>query len=127
MIIIKGDIIVEYLQEETKESLWELYHTISVCDSKGRLVTIEDGFVTDFASVPKFLWSFIAPIGKFNLASVIHDYYYTTHNCESREFADNEFLKWMDYTNPKTKIRNRIMFYAVRLFGKKRWNTFGNS
>ena len=38
-------------------------------------ITVPKEFVTDFASVPKGLWSFgLSPHGKFSKAAIIHDY-----------------------------------------------------
>lgn len=120
MLIVKGDIIVRYMSEEKKETLWELREPISIILSNGQLLVIPKKFVTDFASVPKIFWSAISSIGHYNLASVIHDYFYTYKN-KSRKFADKEFLNWMNFTTPKTKIRNYIMYICVRLFGYKRY------
>ena len=45
-------------------------------------ITVPKGFVTDFASVPKELWSFgLSLHGKFSKAAIIHDYLYWTQGC----------------------------------------------
>jgi hypothetical protein len=119
MEIIQGEIVVRYMAEQKKEILWELKQPIIIGLSNGAIIEIPVGFITDFASVPKILWSAISSIGKFNLASVVHDYIY------DRCFSDKEFLRLMHMTSPNTKLRNRIMFYAVRLFGAKRWREQG--
>lgn len=120
MKIIEGDIIVRYMQEQTKEILWVINKPIVVELSNNEVLTIPIGFETDFASVPKPIWSFIAPIGHYNLASVIHDYFYTYKN-KSRKFADYEFLNWMNFTSPKTRTRNKLMYLGVKWFGAKRY------
>jgi hypothetical protein len=125
MKIILGDIIVRYMSEEKKEIIWELQREVSVQLSNKRFLEIPKGFVTDFASVPKIFWSAIAPIGHYNLASLIHDYHYTYHTT-TRKFADKEFLMWLNFLTPKKKIRNKIMYIAIRLFGSKRWAYYGN-
>lgn len=131
MQILKGEIIVEYLQDEKKEQLWKLVEPIVVVLSNGNPLTAPSGFVTDFASVPKVFWSVIAPIGKYNLAAVIHDYFYTEHPYgdmpSNRKYADREFLRWLNFTTPKHTTRNKIMFFAVRLFGKKRWDIYSKT
>lgn len=123
MEIIKGDIIVKY--EGTKEYPfeWTLAEPLSVILSNGKLMQIPVGYLTDFASVPRFLWSFISPIGQVNLPSIIHDYIYTEHNY-SRKFGDDEFLKWMDFIAPHHKFKNRVMYCAVRIFGRPRWKKY---
>lgn len=123
--VIQDDIIVRYMQEVKSEFLWELRQNISVITSDGTTTVVPIFFQTDFASVPHLLWSIIPGIGKFNLASVLHDYFYTTHSKTRRE-ADREFLIWMDYSEPDKWIRNRVMYAGVRLFGGYRYRTRGN-
>jgi len=118
--IISGDIIARYMQEEKKETLWEIREPICVQLSNGDVLVIPCGFVTDFASVPKFLWSLIAPIGHYNLASIIHDYFYT-YKTKDRKFADKEFLRWMNFTSVNTRTRNRLMYWGVRIGGSRRY------
>lgn len=40
----------------------------------GTYVTVPVDFVTDFASVPRIMWSVFPPWGKYGKAAVIHDY-----------------------------------------------------
>ncbi len=40
----------------------------------GLEITVPAGFVTDFASVPRFLWFIFPPMGTYNPATVLHDY-----------------------------------------------------
>ena len=42
----------------------------------GRIVTVEKGFVTDFASIPKFLWNILPQHGHYDRAAVVHDKLY---------------------------------------------------
>ena len=45
-------------------------------------ITVPKGFVTDFASIPKPLWSLgLSPYGQYSRAAVIHDYLYWTQGC----------------------------------------------
>lgn len=125
MKIHLGEIYVRYMSEEKKEQLFELQREIHVELSSGQSLEIPKNFVTDFASVPKIFWSFIGPIGKFNLASIIHDYFYTYHTT-TRAFADKEFYLWMQFSAPDKYIRNKIMYWGVRLFGGNRWRYYGN-
>ena len=109
MNIINGDIIARYMSEQNKEILWEIKEPICVELSGGAMLVIPVGFVTDFASVPRLFWSAISPIGHYNLASVIHDFFYT-YKTVGRKVADKEFLEWMNFTTPKTKLRNKLIF-----------------
>lgn len=40
----------------------------------GFKVGVEQGYRTDFGSVPRFFWRVISPIGRYNKATVIHDW-----------------------------------------------------
>ena len=40
------------------------------------VVAIEAGFITDFASIPRMLWTAWPPTGKYGKAAVIHDKLY---------------------------------------------------
>lgn len=51
-------------------------------------IVVPRGFVTDFASIPEFLWSFgLSPHGQYSRAAVIHDFLYWSQGC-TREQAD---------------------------------------
>jgi len=39
-------------------------------------ITIPKGFVTDYASVPRYLWWLYPPVGGYDDAAVVHDYLY---------------------------------------------------
>jgi len=124
MKIIQGDIIVKYIGTHEDPYDWEIHQEISVVLSNDVIMEIPIGYVTDFASVPRWLWSLISPQGVgTNLASIIHDFIYTEHNY-SRKFADKEFLAWLNFLEPNHKIRNKLMYRAVRAFGKSRWKKY---
>lgn len=38
------------------------------------VIVVPAGFVTDFASTPRALWSVIPPTGRYQLAAVVHDF-----------------------------------------------------
>lgn len=81
-------------------------------------VIVPAGFITDFASVPRILWSIIPPTGRYTKAAVLHDYLYVTkgdHNF-SRKYCDKLFLEAMKVLKVK-KWKRIIMYLAVRAFG----------
>lgn len=123
MKILRGKIIVEYVGTKSDPYDWSIVEPVIVELSNGDTMKISIGFVTDFASVPRRLWSFVAPIGCYNIASLIHDYIYTKHNY-SRSFADNEFLLWLNLLSPKNRVRNKVMYYSVKLLGNKRFEKY---
>ena len=87
-------------------------------------VIIPEGFVTDFASTPKALYSFFPPIGIYNKAAMVHDFLYSK-DCPlivERQIADKFFLQAMGVLGV-AKWKRKIMFYAVRLFGQSHFRT----
>jgi hypothetical protein len=95
---------------------------LEICLGKTKLVyEVKKGFKTDFASVPRFLWWFIPPIGKYSVAALIHDDLYKPYNRCDRFTADAVFrIIMMQY---KCSLWHRLsMYYAVRAFGWVRFN-----
>ena len=88
-----------------------------VRDSPDSLV-VPRGFVTDFASIPKELQSFISLHGRHILPGVIHDYLYWEQIC-SREQADRIFLIAMEEMGVSWK--REAMYHAVDKFGVGAW------
>lgn len=82
-------------------------------------VDVPIGFRTDFASVPRLLWAFLPPWGKYGNAAVIHDYLYWVQ-ARSREQADGIFLEAMGVLDVSV-LQKYPMFWAVRSFGWWVW------
>jgi uncharacterized protein DUF1353 len=53
-----------------------------------RTITVPEGFVTDLASVPRFFWPFVSPIGKYDDACVLHDWLYNVGGVERKQADD---------------------------------------
>jgi hypothetical protein len=79
------------------------------------VVSVPAGFVTDFASVPRLLWSVFPPHGKWAKAAIVHDYLYATAKL-SRSESDKIFLEAMCVLEVP-KVKRILMYLAVRLFG----------
>ena len=84
------------------------------------VIVVPTGFVTDFASTPRALWSVIPPTGRYQLAAVVHDFLYWDQGC-TREQADAIFRVAMAESNVKPFERD-LMWDAVRNFGQSAWN-----
>lgn len=83
-------------------------------------IEIPEGFETDLASVPKILWSFCPPFGKYTSAAILHDFMYSEYCTDpiiSREVADKLFLLIMDKHGVSGGLR-KAMYRAVRLAGE---------
>jgi len=84
------------------------------------LIIVPAGFVTDFASTPRALWSVLPPTGRYQLAAVVHDFLYWDQACQ-REQADAIFRVAMSESNVKPRERD-LMWRAVRQFGQSAWD-----
>ena len=88
-------------------------------------ITVPTNFITDLATIPKFLWSVYPPAGYYQHAAILHDYLYTLHHmgedaCDRKE-ADRRFRVQMKADG--VGIRTCWTFWlAVRLFGGIYWN-----
>lgn len=83
-----------------------------------RAVVVPRGFVTDFASIPRFLWRVLPPTGKYGKAAVIHDFLYRTEAGATRAQADAVFLEAMSDLGVGF-LKRYAMYLAVRLFGSR--------
>jgi len=116
-----GELLVESLGNQ-----WVLkraFHFYYINESGGQTdVIIPEGFITDFASTPKLLYSVFPPIGIYNKATIVHDYLYSKE-CSliiSRLEADKYFLQAMAVLGVE-KWRRSLVYFGVRLHGKNRF------
>jgi len=122
-----NDIHLSYQYGSERGKIWRVAHDINIVLSNGDRIVIPEGMETDLSSVPKFLWSIMAPYGDHLLGALIHDYLYQTDykveelgRSEARKFADKEFLHWTNKLNRRTKIHlldNHVRYAFVRAFG----------
>ena len=88
-------------------------------EGPGDRVEVPAGFVTDFASIPRWLWWLYPPDGRWAQASVVHDVLYR-QQVRNRAAADAVFLQAMEVS--KVPAARRWTFYLVlRLFGGAAW------
>lgn len=81
-------------------------------------VLVKEGFVTDFATVPRLIWSIIPPLGRYTKAAVLHDYLYENpHLVKNKKEADKIFLQAMEILGVE-RWKRTIMYLSVRAFGK---------
>lgn len=98
---------------------WRLVHAFTY--DHGRFV-VPAGFLTDFASVPRFFWRLFPPTGRYGKAAVLHDMLYRTGAVPRRE-ADAIFFDAMRSLGVFLPTR-WLMWLAVRLFG---WTAYKKS
>lgn len=82
------------------------------------LIRVPKGFVTDFASIPFFLWAILPPRGKYDEAAVVHDFLYSSKNCIgiNRKLADKIFKHIMKECGVNCFYRNAL-YLGVIQFG----------
>jgi len=85
-------------------------------------IVIPAGFITDFASIPRFFWSLIGhPVGEYAAAAVLHDYLYSCQGVipervYSRKRCDQIFLEAMGVLGVGL-IKRSLMYASVRSLG----------
>lgn len=102
--------------------LWKIWQPFEfyLTDDATDIIEVPAGFITDLTSVPRILWSFLPPDGKYAKAAIIHDYLYD-NALRTKKQADLIFLDAMRVLGvPKWKYI--IMYHAVRLFGCGKYN-----
>jgi hypothetical protein len=87
------------------------------------LVEVPPGFVTDFASIPRPLWSLLPTWGQYGPPAVVHDYLYWDQRC-TREQADWIFLLGMEESDVGG-IERFVIHRAVRWGGALAWRNNG--
>lgn len=101
-------------------------------------VIIPTGFVTDFASIPRMLWTLLPPTGAYGKAAVVHDWLYQkrlittlwpttdvpvrSRLC-SRGEADHTLLEAMQVLGVTWPTRSTI-YAGVRTGGWVTWNKY---
>jgi hypothetical protein len=93
-----------------------LIYTIGVSKDS---ITVPPGFVTDFASIPQVLHSFLRQNGLYLLPAVVHDYLYWKQTC-TRDQSDQILLLGM-IENKVPYVQRNAIYGAVRLAGGFAW------
>lgn len=109
--------------EKTNKGFWKTHREFGYYvgeEGSSDLITVPEGFLTDFASVPRPFWILFPPDGQYTQAAVLHDFLYSTQ-LRPRKEADNIFLEAMEVLGVPL-IKRRIMWRAVRMFGWIPWN-----
>lgn len=93
-------------------------------DAPDAVYTVPAGFETDFASVPRWMWSFLPPTGRYTKAAILHDYLVTpeqtgpqgySHTPVPRDRADELFYESMLVLGVKPHLA-WLMYQSVRLY-----------
>ena len=101
-----------------KYDWWQLSQDCEFCID-GVVHIIPKGYVTDFASVPRWLWPVIPPHGQAANACVVHDYLYD-NRIGKREQVDLFFYEELLKCVPGWQAW--LMYKFVRWMGKSWWD-----
>ena len=89
-------------------------------EDSAEVYAIPEGFLTDFASIPRPLWSLVGhPAGRYAQAAVLHDWLYATAPVP-RARADGLLLEAMGVLGVRWSQRWAI-YLGVRLGGWMAW------
>ena len=83
-------------------------------------ITVNPGFVTDYASIPQELWAILPPWGRYGPASVLHDWGYWQQTL-TRQQCDDVLREASLLLGVEDAIVSTI-YNAVRLFGQTAWD-----
>ena len=111
---------VKVLPRKSGDKIYRLVETLgyrtAVLDDCPNII-IYAGYESDGASVPRFLWVWFPPSGRYTGAAIVHDWLCDTKICTKREASD-VFLEAMTDLGCSRAVRYP-MYWAVRLFGPK--------
>jgi hypothetical protein len=97
----------------------DMVYTIGTTTEK---IIVPKGFVTDFASIPKPLWSLgLSPEGQYTRAAVIHDYLYWAQGC-TRAQSDHLLVIAMK-ESAVGSFDEFVIFEGVDIGGSGAWLT----
>ncbi len=97
----------------------EFVYEIGKIGSGSKIIILE-GFMTDFASTPRLIWSIFPPFGIYLQAAILHDYLYWEQYF-SRKRSDDIFLEAMEVLEVD-KVTRGVLYRSVRSFGSFAWN-----
>lgn len=114
--------------DDTRFTLTESFEFLS--ETTESIIRVPAGFVTDFASIPRALWSVLPPAGRYGKAAVIHDWLYQTRNAGTRYVtrgeADRTLREGMEVLQVGRAARWTI-YAGIRAGGWVTWRRYRSS
>lgn len=105
------------LQRIPAEERWILYGPLKLYSRKlRRILLVEPGFETDFASIPRLLWRILPKNGKWDGAAVLHDAVYRGVLDLTKQQGDDLFNEVM-ILDKVPRWQRWALYRGVQLFG----------
>lgn len=99
---------------------WLVRHNLIYIDRAGNRWVVPKGFVTDLASIPRFIQNLIPKTGKYNSAAVLHDFLYTIQPVSpitvNKALADHLLREAMESCGVNV-IARHLIYLGVRVGG----------
>ena len=116
-----SDLIISPLKDGKNWQLVNAFTYAVGAEDAEDVINVPAGFVTDFASVPRIMWSVIPPWGCYGKGSILHDYLYRVgaivgNRRYTRKESDLIFLEAMEVLEV-SKLKRKVIYIAVRMFG----------
>jgi hypothetical protein len=109
------------LRAEKSGSTWCILQPLIYCSDVAKTVfVVPEGFVTDFASVPRLPLAFLLTGDSAHEAAVVHDYLYREQQV-SRSVADAVFREAAGISG-EPGWKSWLMWAGVRIGGWVAWN-----
>lgn len=105
------------------KDLWELVADWHIT-FRGESYCVKAGFVTDGASIPRWLWPVCGHPMKLPrlYAALVHDYLYDGNDPEATRKDADDIFRELQVALGILWVRAWIEWVALRLFGRRHWN-----
>jgi hypothetical protein len=110
---------------------WEIAEDFNY-ELNGEKLVIPAGFKFDGASIPKFLHTFLSPVGVLLMGGLVHDYAYKYETLLNRNRKDtlgvltqkkaDQIFRDINIQINGFYLMNRLAYYSLRLGGFMAWN-----
>lgn len=97
--------------------------TLLMSGREDNVVTVPGGFITDFASIPRFIQGMLPPWNRYGPAAIVHDWLYWSRE-RPREVADAILREAMSLLGVDGQTID-LIYGAVRTFGASAWSDDG--
>lgn len=100
------------------------------------VVSVPEGFVTDFASIPRVLWNVLPPTGGYGKAAVVHDWLYQQRGVQCALPNGQTVVRYVDRAEADAtlleamvvlgvgRVTRQLIYRGVRVGGWVTWNRY---